>query len=121
MKRVYVAGAISADHHFAFLRNVGRGIQYGIKLLLLGFAPFIPHLDFLLVFQATDSETKELVKDGVFYSYSMAWLEASQAVFVLPNSENSKGTQKEIERARELGIPIFDNIPALVMWGQNER
>lgn len=118
MKRVYVAGAISAEHHFAFLRNVGRGIHYGIKLLLLGYAPFIPHLDFLLVFQASDSETNELVKDGVFYAYSMTWLEASDAVFVCPKSENSHGTQKEIERAIELGIPVFDNIPALVMWGQ---
>ena len=36
----------------------------------------------------------------------MAWLEVSDEVWVLPNSENSKGTQGEIKRAEKLDIPV---------------
>ncbi|KKL26448.1 hypothetical protein LCGC14_2395160, partial [marine sediment metagenome] len=40
------------------------------------------------------------------YRYSIAWLEVSDEVWVMPNSENSKGTQVEIKRAKELNIPV---------------
>ena len=58
-----------------------------------------------------------MLRDGekldveAYYRYSMAWLEVSDAVFVLPNSENSKGTQAEIKRAEELNIPVYHD------WG----
>jgi len=48
-----------------------------------------------------------------FYDYSLAWLEVSDAVYVLSNNENSKGTQIEIQKAKELNIPIFTNIEDL--------
>ena len=51
-----------------------------------------------------------------FYNFSMAWLEVSDAVFLLNGWEKSKGTLAEIERAKELGIPFFDNLPGLVDW-----
>jgi len=41
-----------------------------------------------------------------YYRYSMAWLEVADEVWVLPNSESSKGTQAEIKRAKELFIPV---------------
>jgi len=37
----------------------------------------------------------------------MGWLEVSDCIYVLKNSEKSKGTQGEIKRARELGIPVL--------------
>lgn len=113
MKRVYVAGAYSADNVLDVLKNIGRGEDMATKLFLLGFAPFCPWHDKDFIIRCPN----EKYTVQMFYDYSMAWLEVSDAVFVLPNSEKSKGTQKELDRARELGIPIFDNIPALVMWG----
>ncbi len=71
----------------------------GAKLIKQGHSPFVPHIDFLFQFF-------EDLKIEDYYRYSMAWLEASDIVLVLPNSENSKGTQIEIARAKELGIPI---------------
>jgi hypothetical protein len=37
----------------------------------------------------------------------MGWLEVSDCVYVLRDSENSKGTLAEIVRARELKIPVL--------------
>lgn len=42
-----------------------------------------------------------------YYRYSMGWLEVSDCLYVLKGSEFSKGTQAEIERAKELNIPIL--------------
>jgi hypothetical protein len=43
----------------------------------------------------------------------MDWLQVSDALLVLPNSEDSKGTQAEVELARELGIPVYYDIVEL--------
>jgi len=71
-------------------------------------------------------KAKELIEDSlddcVNYKFISVWLsvagdyckEVSDCLYVLPNSENSKGTQAEIKRAKELNIPIFysiDEIP----------
>ena len=103
MKRIYVAGPYSADNVLDVLRNIGRGQMVCAKLFISGYAPFCPWHDKTYVFDNFDSD----LSVGLFYDYSNAWLEVSDAVLVLPDSYNSKGTRCEIERARELKIPVF--------------
>jgi hypothetical protein len=99
MKRVYVAGSYSANSVIAVFDNIRNGIKASVSVLQLGYSPFCPWLDFQ--FALTEHITLEQ-----YYRYSMAWLEVSDAVLVLPDSEQSKGTQAEIERAKQLNIPI---------------
>jgi hypothetical protein len=103
MLRVYIAGAYSADNVLGVLNNMRVGMRAGTKVLLAGFSPFVPWLDYH--FQLMLRENEELEVED-YYRYSLAWLEVSEVVLVLPNSGKSKGTQAEIERAKELGIPI---------------
>lgn len=100
MKRIYVAGAYSADNVMDVLHNMGRGIDASTKILKEGNAPFCPWLDYHFALR------DQTIPKQAFYDYSMAWLEASDEVYVLKNSEHSEGTKKEIERAEELGIPV---------------
>lgn len=102
--RVYVAGAYSADNVLSVLDNIRNGMRAGTELFLMGFSPFVPWFDFHFQLMLREGETLT-VQD--YYRYSMEWLDVSGAVLVLPNSENSKGTQAEIKRAGELGIPVF--------------
>jgi hypothetical protein len=102
--RVYVAGKYSDDNIIGCLNNIHDGIKASVEVLKLGHSPFCPFLDYQ--FQLFD---KTLTVED-YYKYSMAWLEVSDCVLVLPNSENSKGTQAEIERAIELGIPVVYEI-----------
>ena len=104
MKRIYVAGAYSADNVITVLNNIRNGMRAGTELFLKGYSPFAPWLDFHFQLMLREGEALS-VED--YYRYSIDWLEVSDAMYVLPNSENSKGTQKEIERAIELNIPIF--------------
>ena len=65
---------------------------------------------------------KESITIEDYYQYSIAWLEVSDAILVVPGSEESKGTQKEIDRANELKIPVFYTIRDLVIWNiRNEK
>jgi nucleoside 2-deoxyribosyltransferase len=108
--RVYVAGAYSADNVMDVLRNIGKGQKACAEVFRLGFAPFCPWHDKTYVYDNPD--VAFTVED--FYKFSMAWLEVSDAVLVLPNFQKSKGTLAEIEHAEKLGIPVFYNTAALI-------
>lgn len=109
MKRVYVAGAYSADNVIDILKNIGKGEYYAGQLFLRGFAPFCPWHDKSYVM---DNWNKNFIIEQ-FYDYSMAWLEVCDYMLVVPGYENSKGALKEIEKAKELRIEIFYSLNEL--------
>ena len=106
MKRVYVAGAYSADSTMGSLHNIRKGIRVSTEIFLMGYAPFSPWLDYQFVLMLRDGEQLSV---EWFYKYSLAWLEVSDALYVLPDSEGSVGTQMEIKKAKEWGMPVFHN------------
>lgn len=110
MKRVYVAGAYSADNVIKVLDNMRLGMRASTEVMLAGFSPFCPWLDYQFQLMLREGERLS-VQD--YYNYSMAWLEASEAVLVLPGWENSKGTLAEIAWAKELSIPIYYSLEDL--------
>ena len=112
MKRVYVAGAFSADNVLQVLKNIGRGELACAKVFQAGFSPFCPWHD--KSYQMSLPEVE--FPTGMFYAHSMAWLDVSEAVLVLPGWENSKGTIREIEQAHKLNIPVFYTLEDLEAW-----
>lgn len=107
MKRVYVAGAYSANNVIDVLDNMRRGMRVSTEVLLAGYAPFSPWLDFHFQLMLRGAE-KLTVED--YYEYSLAWLRVSDVVLVLPGWENSKGTKAEIAEAHRLMIPVVYDI-----------
>ena len=107
--KVYVAGAYSADNIIDCLKNIGRGEYYAAKIFMMGFAPFCPWHDKDFVIKNWDKDFT--VK--MFYDYSLAWLDVSDCIFLVPGWEESKGTLSEIERAKYLNLSIFDDLKVL--------
>jgi hypothetical protein len=102
MKRIYVAGALNSDA-VGYIRNLNRMISYSNKLRRKGYSVFVPGLDFLMGLLDGDFDYKD------YFENSQSWLAVSNIMFVCPGWESSKGTAKEIEYAKSLGIPIVYN------------
>ena len=116
MKRIYISGPYSATNVIAVFKNIRNGTHMAKKLLLEGYAVFCPWLDYNLFLQLNENEKISL---ETIQAHSMAWLEVSDAILVLPNHHQSKGTSAEIVRAKELRIPIYYSMEEL-MKGRNQ-
>jgi hypothetical protein len=98
--RIYVAGSYNSDNVLGVLNNIHAGIKKCAELLKQGHDVFCPWLDYQFHFFDNTLQKEDYQRN------SMAWLEVSEEVWVMPNSEKSGGTQREIARARELNIPV---------------
>ena len=98
-----MAGAYSADNVLTVLDNMNKGMRMATLVLLEGFSPFCPWLDYQFKLMAREGEVITLED---YYRYSMAFLEVCDAVLVVPGYEKSKGTLAEIARAKELKMPV---------------
>lgn len=110
MKRIYIAGAISSANPLQFLANIRRGVKVANAALQSGYAVFVPHIDFQLFLGLDDGQ--EISVEQI-QAQSMAWLEASDAVLLVPGWRDSVGTQKELARAAQLTIPVFYRLECL--------
>jgi hypothetical protein len=104
MKKVYVAGKYNDTDIISALENMRLGMKVSAELMIKGYAPFCPWLDYQFILMRPDGQkiTREMYQD-----YSMQWLEVSDCVLALPNWKRSGGAKAEIERAKELGIPVY--------------
>jgi hypothetical protein len=103
--RIYVGGKYNDEHVFKILNNMRVGIKYSIAIFNLGHYPYSPWLDYPFIWLGEGELDCERL-----YDLSMAWLKVSEAMFVVPGWETSKGTKAEIKEAESLGIPIYYNL-----------
>ena len=110
--KVYVAGPYSpsGNNPTTMLDNMRRGIRMAARLLMIGYIPFCPFLDFMLWMTLKDGEkiTKLQIQ-----AYSLAWLRDCQAVLLLQGWHRSAGCLDEIAEAQRLGIPVFTSLKEL--------
>jgi len=114
LKRIYICGKYSDTDIIKILRNIRVGQEMAALLMRLGHAVFCPFLDYQI---ALNSIGGGLTK-GQFQANSMAWVEVSDALYVIPGWETSGGTKREIAWAEELGIPVFYDLASLQEWAR---
>ena len=98
--KIYVAGKLN-DMACDYIKNMHTMIQTAEKVRKSGFAVFVPGIDFLQALVFGNWEYND------YFDNSQPWLLASDGVFLCDNWEESKGTQREIELAKEYEIPVF--------------
>lgn len=106
MYLIYLAGPFRALTSWGIEQNVRRAEEVALRLWKLGYAVICPHT--LTRFYQNEAPD-QLWTNGV-----MAMLRRCDAVFVLPDSELSIGTQEEIKEANRLDIPTFYDMTSLV-------
>ena len=102
MKRVYIAGPYSNGDVAAHVRNA---YEVANRLLDCGLAAFVPHHTHFwhLMFPRPYDEWLKL---------DLAFLPCCDAVLRLHGE--SPGADGEVQEARSLGIPVFDNVADLL-------
>lgn len=113
MKRIYVAGRYSGDNVIEILNNMRCGIKWSCEIMRMGFAPYVPWLDFQMgLHEEFDVEA--------YKSVSIEWLKAADCMFIVPRQELSPGVKAEIKIAEDIGIPIFTCLYDLLNWSNND-
>lgn len=111
--RVYIAGALSSKENSNrnpskivtdYLQNVSAMCRTASIVRRMGWYPYVPALDFVL--GMVDGFWEEEDYRGI----GMSFLEVCDAVLVI---SESYGVTKEVERATELGIPVYHTIQEL--------
>lgn len=114
MLRVYVAGPYRCKGKCGVdLQHMRRGLRMGVKVLLAGYAPFVPWFDFHHTFMLREDEGEEITVQ-MYQDFSMEWLRVTDVVLIMPGWEDSEGTKAEIKEAEELGIPVVYSFEELL-------
>lgn len=82
-----------------------------VMLRMLGFLPVNP----IEVVNNPEADWKEAMK------ICINALMQCDAVYALVCASNSKGAKAELELAKALGIPVFDNIQDLTQWNNSRH
>ena len=103
--KFYVAGPITAATPGQREINVVTAINAGLDLIQKGHNPFIPHLSVQTDIQA--SVQHRPVAYEKWLALDEEWLRCCDAILYLAPSP---GADRELARAKELGIQIFMSI-----------
>lgn len=101
MLKIYIAGPLSTGTYNDIVRNVRTAIDYADSIILLGGAPYLPHLThFWNLFHYHSWEE--------WMALDKQYLMVCDALFRIPGS--SKGADMEEIWAREAGKPIYHSM-----------
>ena len=105
--RIYIAGALN-DNAAEYIQNLHRMNIHAEKVRKTGVAVYVPCNDFLQGVIIGDWTYEDYVEN------TMAFLEICDAISLTPGWKTSKGTRKEIKKAKKLGIPVLYTISDLI-------
>jgi len=114
MLKVYVAGALSGKET-EYIKNMHRMIKWANKVRKIGFAVFVPGLDFLMGVVVGDMEYSDYFDNG------QPWLRSSDAVFLVPGWKESEGTSLEVYEATLNHIPTYETLEELKAFKKSKE
>ena len=106
--KIYIAGKYTPDtddKHEASRgahQNTQKAIMAGLELIRRGHYPYIPHLTHFIHLEQDGSIPKEY-----WYQLDFQFLPHCDAFLYL---SKSNGADKELEKAKELGLTIFESV-----------
>ena len=97
MKRIYIAGSLTPKGNrddcqnaaIEYLLNCRDMIAAGVSLMKKGWAPFCPAQDMLYFLYLRPGES---IGESAIKDMSLAWLDASDAILLLPGWKKSRGS-----------------------------
>jgi hypothetical protein len=118
VKTAYIAGPMTPrgnrrdtqNSAIEYLLNARDLVQAAVALIHKGYAPYCPGLDFQYFLSLRPGET---IPEETIKEVSLAWLDVSDIIVLLPGWEASEGCQAEYSRSIELGMPAFYGVESV--------
>ena len=102
--RVYVAGPMGGQSE-----NISVAIKAATKLLDAGLSPYVPHLTYYWDVRHARARSRWMTLD-------LEWLKVCDCLLRLPG--DSEGADQEVAWAKELGIPVYMSMDAVIAKGR---
>jgi len=111
-EKIYVAGPYTDEDDEVVEKNVVKAITVADQIALLGFKPFVPHI--------LHYWGKQYEHGYEFWmEQGSEWLSVCDGIYRIPGE--SAGSDREIEQAKEEGIPRFYNIQELLFYFREDE
>lgn len=105
---VYVAGPYTATPERTVAQHIDDARLLGCMVASMGALPVIPHMN--------TAHMDNLQPWGWWIDATLELMYRCNAVVMLPGWERSRGAKGEHDKAKEIGIPVFYDMPTLAEW-----
>ena len=114
---IYIAGPVKTNEKSSIERNIIKGYNE-TRILLCSYNAFFVS-PYLLDKPLFDMDLLEKYTVDQFMDYSYRMLSVCDALFALHNYEYSRGAKLEIDYAKKMPIPIFNDETKLSVYIRN--
>jgi len=101
----YIAGPYRAKNKLGIASNILKAYKVAMEYWRKGYTVITPHLNSAFM--------DGIIPDSNFLKRDLELLQFADVMVVLPGWERSKGTQKELWCARQMGIKVI--------WVENKK
>jgi hypothetical protein len=108
MKIVYIAGPYRAGSEYQVLQNIRRAEELAIRVWRSGAACICPHKNTAFFGGAAE--------DAVWLEGDLEIIRRCDAVVCTETWRMSRGAVGEVELARSLSIPVFEDFEEFLLW-----
>lgn len=112
-KIIYLAGPYRAATEYDVYQNIQAARGWALAIWKLGAVCHCPHMN--------TAHFGGALLDSTLLAGDLLLLSRCDALFVMPNSEHSLGTQAEVRKAEILGLPVFRSLDMLEQWLKQEQ
>jgi len=105
-KLIFVSGPLGANDA-GRAERVANAVAAGRVLLTAGLEPFVPHIL---------APLDEVASYERMMRHCFAWLERCHALLRIPGE--SPGADREVVRAKALGLPVFFLVDSVIDWSR---
>ena len=121
MPFIYVAGPYTGKTHdhlsyFQIDQNIMRAVEAAAQLALSGVPFFCPHQH-----SAHFEVITPAVAPTFWYDLDVHFMEACDAILLLPGWQESKGSLNEKKLAEERGIPVLYSVEEAIEWAYDNQ
>jgi hypothetical protein len=100
VKVIYIAGKYRGPTPWAVEQNIRAAEEVAARVLQLGMMPLCPH--------ANTRHMEGVASDEHFLAGTLELMRRCDAVVLVPNWRDSAGARAEVDEAKRLGLPVFN-------------